>query len=107
MQKMRSWLNSSFYRLVENELSRRIIKNVGYLFSSTGISAAISMLQGILAARLLGVADFGILGAITVFTSVINNLVSFRMSELVVKYVGKYTVEGEPRKAAAVFKLAQ
>ena len=103
---MRSWLNSLYHRLVENELSRRIIKNMGYLFSSTGISAAISMLQGILAARLLGVADFGILGAITVFTSVINNLVSFRMSELVVKYVGKYTVEGEPRKAAAVFKLA-
>lgn len=106
MQTLSLWLNSLFHRLVENELSRRIIKNVGYLFSSTGISAAISMLQGILAARLLGVADFGILGAITVFTSVINNLVSFRMSELVVRYVGKYTVEGETSKAAAVFKLA-
>lgn len=64
------------------------------------------MLQGILAARLLGVGDFGILGAITVFTSVINNLVSFRMSELVVRYVGKFTVEGEHDKAAAVFRLA-
>lgn len=106
MQTIGSWLNRIIQQLVQNELSRRIIKNVGYLFSSTGISAGISMLQGILAARLLGVADFGILGAITVFTSVINNLVSFRMSELVVRYVGKFTVEGEPVKAAAVFKLA-
>lgn len=64
------------------------------------------MLQSILAARLLGVADFGILGSITVFTSIINNLISFRMGELVIKYVGKYTVQGEKDKAAAVFKLS-
>ena len=31
------------------------LKNSGYLFSATGISAMIGMLQGILVARLLGV----------------------------------------------------
>jgi O-antigen/teichoic acid export membrane protein len=106
MQSIYSWLNRPLQRLLENELSRRIVKNAGYLFSATGISAAISMLQGILAARLLGASDFGILGAITTFTSVINNLVSFRMSELVIKYVGKFNEERDPQKAAAVFKLA-
>lgn len=93
-------------RLFENELIRRVVKNSGYLFSATGGAAAISMLQSILAARLLGVTDFGILGTITLFTSVVNKFASFRMSELVVKYVGQYTVDGDEVRAAAVFKTA-
>jgi O-antigen/teichoic acid export membrane protein len=95
-----------FERLFENELFRRVIKNSGYLFSTTGISAAFSMLQGILAARLLGVEAFGILGAITTFTSFVNKFVSFRMGELVVKYVGHYSETGDDLHAAAIFKLA-
>jgi O-antigen/teichoic acid export membrane protein len=64
------------------------------------------MAQGILAARLLGVAGFGILGVITTFSTVINKLVSFRMSELVVRYVGEYGEGGDTRRAAALFKAA-
>jgi O-antigen/teichoic acid export membrane protein len=64
------------------------------------------MIQSILVARLLGVAGFGILGTITVFTSIINNFTSFRMSELVIKYVGHYTEAGDEQRAAAVFKAA-
>jgi O-antigen/teichoic acid export membrane protein len=95
-----------FQRLFGNELIRRVVKNSGYLFSATGIAAALSMLQSILVARLLGVTDFGILGTITLFASVINKFASFRMSELVIKYVGQYSVEGDERSAAAVFKSA-
>ena len=93
-------------RFLENELFRRVVKNSGYLFSTTGISAALSMVQGILAARLLGVEAFGVLGAITTFASVVNKFASFRMSELVVKYVGHYSETGDQPHAAAVFKLA-
>ncbi len=93
-------------RFLENEIFRRVVRNSGYLFSTTGISAALSMVQGILAARLLGVEAFGILGAITAFTSVVNKLVSFRMGELVVKYIGHYSEHDDNAKAAAVFKLA-
>jgi len=89
-----------------NPILKRVLKNSGYLFSATGFSAAISMAQGILTARMLGVALFGILGAITVFTSVINRFISFRMSELVVRYVGFYQENGQTRLAAAVFKAA-
>ena len=93
-------------RLFGNELIKRVVKNSGYLFSATGIAAILSMVQSIFVARLLGVTDFGILGTITLFTSVINKFASFRMSELVIKYVGEYTVEGDKEKAAAVFKSA-
>jgi O-antigen/teichoic acid export membrane protein len=95
-----------FNRLFGNELIQRVVKNSGYLFSATGIAAALSMVQSILVARLLGVTDFGILGTITLFTSVVNKFASFRMSELVIKYVGQYTVEGDETRAAAVFKSA-
>jgi O-antigen/teichoic acid export membrane protein len=92
--------------LRKNELIRRVIKNSAYLFSSTGISAGLSMLQGILAARLLGVYAFGLLGAVISFTTVINILASFRMNELVIKYVGQFTEQGDTQRAAAVFKAA-
>src|SRR3972149_9900286 len=95
-----------FPRFLENELIQRVFRNSGYLFSATGLSAGLSMLQSILTARLLGVTDFGILGTITVFTSVVNKFASFRMSELVIKYVGEYSVSGDSRRAAAVFKTA-
>jgi len=91
---------------LNNPLTRRIVRNSGYLFSATGIAAFISMLQSILAGRLLGVAGFGMLGVITMFTSVINRFASFRMGELVVKYVGNYTEVGDRQRAAAVYKAA-
>jgi len=93
-------------RFLENELIRRIVKNSGYLFSATGVSAAMSMVQSILAARLLGPSTFGILGALTAFTSVVNRFASFRMNELVVRYVGHYQENDDHRRAPAVFKMA-
>jgi O-antigen/teichoic acid export membrane protein len=93
-------------RLLENELIRRVVRNSAYLFSATGISAGLGMVQGILSARLLGVYGFGVLGAVTQFVTVINILASFRMNELVIKYVGKFSEEGNTQKAAAVFKAA-
>lgn len=106
LQSIYARLRGLFHRLFRNELIRRVVKNSGYLFSATGISAAISMFQSIMTARLLGVAGFGTLGTITMFTSVVNKLASFRMSELVVKYVGHFTENGDRQRAAAVFKAA-
>lgn len=100
---LRDWL---YNHLLNNELIRRVTRNSAYLFSSSGAAAGLSMLQGILAARLLGVAGFGMLGTITLFTSVVNKFASFRMNELVIKYVGKYSETGDPQRAAAVFKAA-
>ncbi len=102
----KSRVNGAFNRLFENELVRRLVRNAGYLFGANGISAAIGMLQGILAARLLGVEQFGILGAITMFASVVNKFMSFRMGELVIKFVGLYTEADDRPRAAAVFKAA-
>jgi len=92
--------------MLRNPLMKRVMRNSGYLFTGSTLSAAMSMLQGILAARLLGVQAFGVLGIITVFASVINRLTSFRMSELVVSYVGEFSSRKEPARAAATIKSA-
>ncbi len=101
-----AWLRGQFHRIFSNELIRRVVKNSGYLFSATGVSAALSFVQNILVARLLGPAGLGILAAITQFTTLVNNLASFRMGELVIKYIGEFTENSQPQMAAAVFKAA-
>jgi len=103
---MRSRIEPIINKVLNNELILRIVKNSGYLFSATGISSVMSAVQSILAGRLLGPSVFGILGALTAFTSVVNRFASFRMNELVVKYVGHYQENDEQEKAAAVFKVA-
>jgi O-antigen/teichoic acid export membrane protein len=85
---------------------QRVVRNTGYLFSAQTISAAMSMAQGVLAARLLGVEGAGYVGIITQFSSNINRLTSFRMGELVISYVGEFSANGHRRRAAAVFKAA-
>jgi O-antigen/teichoic acid export membrane protein len=68
---------------------------------------ALSLLQSILAARLLGIEQFGILSAAVIpFVSNVHRLLSFRMSELVVKYLGQYLVQEKIQRAAAIVKAA-
>ncbi len=99
---LRAWLE----RLVENPLLRRVIKNSAYLFSATGFAVAASFFQNLLVTRLLGVYYLGLLGGIIKFTSVLNKLFSFRMNELVIRYVGMYSEQKDSQRAAAVFKAA-
>ena len=104
--ELKAQLQEKYTSLIRSALIRRVLKNSGYLFSASGISAGLSLLQGILLARLLGVEQFGLWGTITLFTGVVNNLASFRMDELVIKYVGQFTEMKDIQRAAAVFKAA-
>jgi len=62
--------------------------------------------MGILAARLLGAAGFGLVGLVMGYASTVNSLLSFRMSELVVRYGGEYLERNEVDKASALIKAA-
>ena len=77
---------------LDNGIFRRLLRNAGYLLSSNTIVMGISMVQSAIAARILDVAGFGLLGTITVFATVINKLTSFRMGELVIKFVEQLIV---------------
>lgn len=105
MAELPAFLNRGLLkRLLQNPLTQRVLRNSGYMLSGNTVSAALGMVQSILAARLLGVEAFGLLGVITVFASVINQLTSFRMGEWVINFVGEFSAEGQHRHAAAAFK---
>ncbi len=92
--------------LEEDPLLQRVVRNTGYLFGSNTITMGLSMLQSILAARLLGIFDFGVLGTITVFATTLNRLFSFRMGEIIIKYLGDYLAENRLDHAATIIKTA-
>ncbi len=99
MQFIRTWWN--------DRLLRNVLANSSYLFSSNSATIVLGMVQGIFAARLLGVDRFGLVSATVIpFVSTVSRLTSFRMSELVVKYMGEYLAEDRQQEAAAVAKGA-
>ncbi|MRR52729.1 MAG: hypothetical protein EG825_17800, partial [Rhodocyclaceae bacterium] len=75
----------------QDRLLRRVVRNSTYLFASNVIAAVLS----IVTANLLGVALFGLLGIITGFVANVNRLLSFRMGDVVVKYMGEALAHGE------------
>jgi O-antigen/teichoic acid export membrane protein len=97
-------VNSIPSKLKNDFLLSRVLRNSGYLFSSTFVSAALGFVQGILIVRLLGIESFGALTAVMLFASNVNRLLSFRMSEVTVKYLGAALAHDDKSRAAALAK---
>ena len=94
-QTVQSWM--------QDKLVRKVVRNSGYLLIGNTLSSVVS---SVLTGRLLGVLGFGITGTIISFASNINRLLSFRMGELVGKYVAQYLAEDKKDLAAASLKAA-
>lgn len=91
--------------LRDDPLLRRVVRNSSYLFSSSAVSAVMSVIQMILVVRLLDVDEYGLAtGTIMVFATSVNQLLSFRMSEVVVKYAGEALAHERKDRAAALIK---
>jgi O-antigen/teichoic acid export membrane protein len=88
----------------EDSLLRRVVKNSSYLFSSNVVSSALSFFQTIVAVRLIGVTDWGMVSIIQTFASNVNRFLSFRMSEVVVKHLGHALATDKKREGAALVK---
>jgi O-antigen/teichoic acid export membrane protein len=99
-------LSNYITTLREDPLLSKVVRNSAHLFSNNSLSLALSFLMGILSARLLGAAGFGLVGLVMGFASTVNSLLSFRMSELVVRYGGEYIERDEKEKASALIKAA-
>ena len=81
---------------------KKVISNSAYLFASQAVSAVLS----ILAANLLGVASFGELGVVISFVTNINRLLSFRMGDFVIRYMGRFLAKNKQKNASAILKVA-
>lgn len=97
---------AAWQALQQDRLLKRLMRNTGYLFSGSTFNMLLSLVQSVVAAWLLGVQGLGDLGNITVFTSTINRLFSFRMGELVVRYLEQALTQGRKDQAAAIVKAA-
>ncbi|NWG08367.1 MAG: oligosaccharide flippase family protein [Chloroflexi bacterium] len=92
--------------LREDQLFRRVLNSSLHLFSSNTLSVVLSFVQGIFATRLLGPDGYGLIGIVMGYASTVNSILSFRMSEIVVRYGGEYLEKGEKKKASALVKTA-
>ena len=101
---MTSFFQKIYAGLRDDSLLQRVVRNSGYLFSSNAIAAALGIVQGILVVWLLGDSGYGLLVIIMDFASNVNRLLSFRMSEVVVKYMGEALAQQNVRRAAAIVK---
>ncbi len=90
----------------QDRLIGRVVRNTGYLFSSSTIGMIIGSFSGLLVPLLLTPSEYGTLGMVVLFASTVNRLFSFRMGELVVKYAGEFLALDQKNKAAAVIKAA-
>lgn len=84
----------------------RILKNSGWLLSAKALSLPLQVAQSVLVARLLGVSGFGMLGVIVVYVTTSEKITSFRMNEVVVKFMTDAVVGQRMRMAAATLKGA-
>ena len=80
----------------------RVLRNSTYLI----LSNLISVFLTIFITRKLGVYNYGVLGLITSYVTNINKLFSFRMNEVVVRYVGEAYVNQDHQKTGAMIKFA-
>src|SRR4030066_1686950 len=101
-----SFLDEMIRGLRTDSLFRRVLGSSSVLFSSNTISLGLSVLQSILAGRLLGAAGFGLVGIVMAYSSTVNGLFSFRMSELVVRYAGDQLERGEHDRVTSLVKIA-
>jgi O-antigen/teichoic acid export membrane protein len=105
MNPVRARIESVRQTLREDGKLRAILRHTGWLTGSSASIVALSAVQGILTARILGVAVWGALGIALSFATVINLLLSFRTHEFVVKWVTQFLEDGTTR-AASAFRLA-
>lgn len=92
-------------RLSDDPLLQRVVRNSSYLFSSSAISAILGTIQMVLVVRLLDPDEYGLAtGIIMLFATSVNQLLSFRMSEVVVRYAGEALAHENREKAAALIK---
>ena len=92
--------------LHEDPLLSRVLKNTGYLFSSSTISMVFVAVQSVLAARLLGVETLGLVTVAMTFVTMINQLFSFRMGEFVVRFMTKALAEKNTEHVCATVKAS-
>ena len=82
-----------------------LIKNSSKLFIADIWTAVIVLIQAIIVARILGSEKYGLLALITVYVTIVNQIVDFRIRETAVKYTSEFLVKNDKERLWATLKL--
>lgn len=93
-QNIAGWFN--------DHVLKRVVVNSAYLIASNLISVFLT----IYITRLLGVYNYGVLGIITSYVTNVNKFFSFRMNEMVIRFVSEAYSERDLEKTGALIKFA-
>ena len=105
MSRIGTWVKKSADALSSDGMLRSVLKNTGWLTGSSGLILVLVTAQGVLTARLLGVAVWGVLAVAVGYAAVVGRLLSFQMNVFVVKWVTQLK-ERDPELAPTAFRLA-
>jgi len=97
---------SLFSKFKNDPLLSKVLRSSAHLLTSNTISLGLNVLMTALVFRLLGAAGSGLIALVMGYASTINSVLSFRMSELVVRYGGEHLERGEKEKVSALIKAA-
>lgn len=93
IKKIRGWFSDYVFK--------RVVRNSIYLITSNLISVFLT----IYITRLLGVYNYGVLGVITSYVTNINRFFSFRMNEMIVRYVSEPYEKMDRDQTGALIKF--
>ena len=85
--------------------NRKILQNSGWLLGANVVALGLRLLQTLILAAALGVEEYGVLTLIIIFTLTLNELLLSRAWETVIKFMTKYSAQGDRVKVRAVVKL--
>lgn len=85
---------------------KKLFFNASWLFGGKTASGIFNALQVIILARILGVADYGLLVLVISYIDILNQFFDLRVWETATKYIGTYWEKGELDKTRAMIKLS-
>jgi O-antigen/teichoic acid export membrane protein len=86
-------------------IERKFVRDVGVLTVANGISAALSLIQGILVARWLGPELYGVAALVMTYPSLVHTFFDARSAEASVKYLSEFHAHNEREHALSISKL--
>lgn len=85
---------------------KKLFLNASWLFGGKTASGIFNAIQIVIVARVLGVADYGLLVLVISYIDILNQFFDLRVWETATKYIGTYWENGEFDKTRSMIKLS-
>jgi len=86
-------------------VGRKLFRDVGVQTAANVVDAGLSVLQGMVVARRLGPAGYGVSALVMMYPGVLFTFLDPRASDASIKYLGEFASRGERERASAMCTL--